>query len=232
MSVIFSSPWDPLFWTHHAYVDRLFAWWQEYHTWFTGVDTSTCAVCSQLMTFYGVPADEWLGRWDTQQNCYAVPKSSPQSCISYASASNGGLSALQQANRTSGPHRFGLLQSELALVEKLPVRCAESLRNLSMGMCSAEALHKQLRHTCRVKKQGMTNACTELVKTIPEGAISADDKHRRLARCGHIAEDEVAREEEEGYVQPEDAAEETLCFSCRNVVCDGKSGVSGQKSQA
>merc|ERR1719277_2715074 len=56
MELVPTSPSDPAFWVHHAYIDKLFAAWQEYHLVRNGLDTSTCDTCTEaVMPFYDEP---------------------------------------------------------------------------------------------------------------------------------------------------------------------------------
>lgn len=75
---------DPIFYAHHAYVDRLFGWWQEYHT-ARGVDTSTCESCpDKMLRFYNQPMIEWMGQYSKDKGCTLLPRSDPVACLSFA----------------------------------------------------------------------------------------------------------------------------------------------------
>jgi hypothetical protein len=87
------SPRDPVFFLHHAFVDREFYYWQEYHLLHkTGAVTNSCGEmkeCNRLGGFTDM-ANEFMGAFDPVDNCIAIPASDPTTCINYLPRSEAG----------------------------------------------------------------------------------------------------------------------------------------------
>lgn len=84
MGFIPVAPRDPFFYLHHAYVDRLFNWWQRYHA-ARGLDTSTGLLGGAVMRQFDERALEWIGKHSLELSCTLLPRTNPRICISYQS---------------------------------------------------------------------------------------------------------------------------------------------------
>jgi len=84
MGDVKSAVLDPIFLVHESYMDRLFAWWQEFHA-ARDLDTASCPDCTSPLRFFKDPIEEWMGQWDADRGCIALPKTNPVACVSYVS---------------------------------------------------------------------------------------------------------------------------------------------------
>jgi hypothetical protein len=98
-----ASARDPIFYLHHAHIDRIFWCWQKFWANHKGVTfSSTLKQPERLINFFGKLPDadgavdytkehslqdpaatfgEWIGEWDLENECLKLPKSNPVACI-------------------------------------------------------------------------------------------------------------------------------------------------------
>jgi len=74
-----TSTRDPLFWLHHAFVDREWYFWQEHRKGDTV--TGECGSCNVLSNFSDAEATRWVGM--VQEDCVPLPSDTPTVCLSY-----------------------------------------------------------------------------------------------------------------------------------------------------
>mmetsp|Transcript_77351 Transcript_77351/g.206471 ORF Transcript_77351/g.206471 Transcript_77351/m.206471 type:complete len:292 (-) Transcript_77351:98-973(-) len=82
------SPVDPSFYLHHAFIDRMWFWWQRKLSHME----ADCAGCTNFEvhetdfdTDGEVPAEVWASHFDHSRGCYPVPKNHPRYCLRYLS---------------------------------------------------------------------------------------------------------------------------------------------------
>lgn len=192
------SPRDPVFFLHHAFVDRMFYYWQEYHLMHkTGAVTNTCGDlknCNRLGVFNEM-SNEYMGAYDPVDNCVAIPASDPSACISYLPRSEGAW---------------------------MSHTCARVVGGLELGTCSVTALKHDAEvdaSTCDVKIDISEEYNTEWLKTMDDVhmkmGVGVSKPWQQKVADAKASFDLVRRElAQSPSVQAESKEELVLCFRC------------------
>jgi hypothetical protein len=85
MGDLYKSPRDPIFFAHHAMVDRTFAWYQAYWSNQGQPLTGSCRGCYQegLPFYRDKTVDDLIGKYDREEGCIGVPRSNPLVCLKF-----------------------------------------------------------------------------------------------------------------------------------------------------
>jgi len=81
----FRSPADPIFYAHHAFIDRVWYSWQAAYHEEDG--SKHCGACDTLVDFDNAPAEDYVGHFDAGEGCVKYPATEPTRCLSYLARS-------------------------------------------------------------------------------------------------------------------------------------------------
>jgi len=96
------APRDPIFYVHHAFIDRAWAMWQDMHP---GDEARGCAGCTGLEAFGGVDPKEYVGWTDPDLGCIKMPVSDPQTCLSFEAEPQSVLDLQKEGERQTAEAR-------------------------------------------------------------------------------------------------------------------------------
>jgi len=206
MGNVNDSPIDPVFFLHHGFVDRMFAWWQEYHTLKGGAPTATCDDCERTLPFYNEPYTDWMGQFDAQKNCIPLPASNPTSCISYIGHHLEGTVTFSLAQQKKG-HPAGTSVCEAHMDMLLQGRCREGIELDS------------IENTCPCPGQVLRTGCTNWIRTMTD--MSREQVETKTQQCIEMLNVTViAPEAGKKTVTAVTTEEARLCVRC-NFKCNG-----------
>jgi len=206
MGNVNDSPIDPVFFLHHGFVDRMFAWWQEYHTLKGGAPTATCDDCARTLPLYNVPYTDWMGQFDTNLNCIPLPASNPNSCISYV------------GHHLEGTVTFSLAQQKLGQPTGTSV-CEAHMDMLVQGRCSEGIELESIENTCPCPGGVLRDGCTNWIQTMTD--MSREQVEHKTAQCIETLEETVIKPEKDRPMAKAVTTEESrLCIRC-NFKCQG-----------
>eukprot|EP00415_Alexandrium_ostenfeldii_P002988 UN2988 len=195
---------------HHAHIDHMAAWWQEYHVQHSGLTMthveSAFEAVAQLDT-WSVSTAGWFGEFDSEAGCVKVPAGAPAACISYG-----------QAARSPS-----LISETATLVDRLPAQCQSAVKNLSTGRYTPNTISRSFPLTCRVDADAVKQACRLFV----HDNATSPDAGKHLRQCEKVADAVSAAMGREGYVKPANKAGAALCFSCAMVHGDDAAMLGG-----
>jgi hypothetical protein len=103
-----SSPADPIFYAHHAFIDRLWFAWQKNH------NDPSCGLCNNLHynNHLRYSALDYAGVYDPVDDCVKYPPSNPRICLSYSDQTNRRLSS-EMREMTEGGDKCALLFDQI-----------------------------------------------------------------------------------------------------------------------
>jgi tyrosinase len=192
------SPRDPVFFLHHAFVDRQFYYWQEYHLLHkTSAVTNSCGdlkECNRLGVF-NVMANEYMGAFDPVDTCVAIPASNPTTCLNYLPRSEGGW---------------------------MSNTCAKVVGGLELGQCSVTSLMHDAEvdaTTCDVKIDISEEYNEEWLKAMDEvhmqKGVGVSKPWQEKVADAKATFDLVRRElAQSPHSQAQNKDELVLCFRC------------------
>jgi tyrosinase len=206
MGNINDSPIDPVFFLHHGFVDRLMAWWQEYHTVKGATPTNDCADCNRVLPFYNQPYTDWIGQFDTTMNCIPLPASKPTTCISYV------------GHALEGTVTFSLAQAKLGNGPGTTV-CESHMDMLLQGRCREGIELQSIENTCPVPAAVLRDGCTNWIRTMTD--MTREQVAAKTQKCISTMEETVIEPEDRRPLTDAVTTEEKLlCVRC-NFKCNG-----------
>lgn len=159
---------DPIFYLHHGYIDRLWHYWQKYHSIKFHRDTWGCRDCNKNMAFFDIPLNEMFGRYDDSNDCILI-SSGTEVCISYEGRFKPNLaltSFLQQGSKQGGQRQRVFRSSN----------CQEVVALLDEGNLSSDSIRKSLVSTRPLPKKELEWSCLEWGKWEAEAMASNSTK--------------------------------------------------------
>jgi tyrosinase len=206
MGNVNDSPIDPVFFLHHGLVDRLFGWWQEYHTVKGSTPTNTCDDCNRVLPFFNQQYTDWMGQFDTQRNCIPLPASNPTSCLSYV------------GHALEGSVTFSLAQAELGNGPGASV-CEAHMEMLLQGSCREGIELDSIENTCPCPGAVLRDGCTNWIRSMTDMSQAEVDAKTKM--CISTLEETVIHPEDSRPLTTAVTTEEKkLCIRC-NFKCNG-----------
>jgi hypothetical protein len=188
----FRSPADPIFYAHHAFIDRLWLQWQKNH------DESSCGNCNNLDYHSGYKALDYTGKYDSVDNCIKYPASSPRICLNYTES---GTTSRRLSPKSSDD------------------KCKKLMDQIDAGECHSTelALIPRAKECTRDK----TETWTDGLKWLKRTSKTQDQEETGKLMQYMEAYKQKEKLNPRRYVPATSSSERRACMVC-DVVCHGK----------
>lgn len=214
------SPLDPLFFAHHAFIDSTWATWQKLHP------NSNRASRGRLPS--GLAATNYIGEYDSSNDCVKYPASDPRICLSYKKKSSTGR---RLSNASASDNQCGRLLAQIDAGECSP----EELRAIPrIDECGGQDEDAMWAHSMEFIRNS-THAYPHME---PDNeTFEAADRGDELNGANEMLEWIAKRREqdrmrEKAASRPAMNAEErTVCLAC-DFVCAGPKAVMADVADA